>query len=388
MRIIDLRSDTVTRPTNEMRQAMLFAEVGDDVYGDDPTVIKLEELSAKTLQKEAALFVPSGTFGNQLALLTHCQPGNEIILDDACHIVQHEAGGSARLAGVQLRTFSSEFFAKPAKNNKVDKLENQDSQTKKSEKENRTIKNLKPFVATNTDITAIESRIRKINDIHYPKTGLICLENAHSNGCVLPLSYMDDVVLLAKKYDIPIHLDGARIFNAAEYLKKPVHEIAARADSVMFCLSKGLCSPIGSILAGSRDFIGQARKNRKIMGGGLRQAGILAAAGIISLQKMTKRLNQDHKNAKLMGKWLAKQPAIYVHQKNIHINMVFCDITLNYPITPAIFVNRLQQAGILVNPPEDPLSTEFRFVTHNDIKEADVRRFTAKVAEILSKDFW
>ncbi|MCL1989090.1 MAG: aminotransferase class I/II-fold pyridoxal phosphate-dependent enzyme [Firmicutes bacterium] len=373
MRIIDLRSDTVTRPTNEMRQAMSFAEVGDDVYGDDPTVIKLEELSATLLQKEAALFVPSGTFGNQLALLTHCQSGNEVILDDACHIVQHEAGGAARLAGVQLRTFSHELF---------------DKSNKSTEKENRIIKQLKLNSTENADIAAIESRIRKINDIHYPKTGLICLENAHSNGCVLPLSYMDDIVLLAKKYNIPIHLDGARIFNAAEYLKKPAYEIAARADSVMFCLSKGLCSPIGSVLVGKQDFIDLARKNRKIMGGGLRQVGMLAAAGIISLQKMTKRLNQDHKNAKLMGKWLAKQNGIQVNQKNIHINMVFCDIKLDYPITPDIFVNRLQQAGILINPPENPMSTEFRFVTHNDIKESDIKYFTSKVSEILTKDFW
>ena len=347
MRIIDLRSDTVTRPTEEMRQAMAQAEVGDDVYGDDPTIIQLEALTAQLLHKEAALFVPSGTFGNQVALLTHCRPGDEVILGDDCHIVQHEAGAAAVIAGVQLRTVETELGQIP--------------------------------------LNAIASRIRKEDNIHYPTTGLICLENTYSNGCVLPLAYMEDVAELARRYNVPIHLDGARLFNAAEYLQIEPHVIAATADSIMFCLSKGLCAPVGSMLVGSTEFITKARRNRKIMGGGMRQAGILAAAGIIALNKMRHRLGQDHKHARLMGKWLNQIEGISVNTKQIQANMVFCQIDIKPPLNPQIFANRLADAGILANPPENGL---MRFVTHNDVKEVDIRRAVDMVKEILTKDFW
>ena len=347
MRIIDLRSDTVTRPTEEMRQAMAKAEVGDDVYGDDPTVNQLEKLAAQILHKEAALFVPSGTFGNQVALLTHCNHGDEVILGDDSHIVQHEAGGAAVIAGVQLRAAENELGQIPLK--------------------------------------AIESRIRKADDIHYPRTGLISLENAHGNGCVLPLDYMEAVAEMARYYKIPVHLDGARIFNAAEYLKVEPHIIAATADSIMFCLSKGLCAPVGSMLVGSEVFIDKARKNRKMMGGGMRQAGILAAAGIIALEKMRHRLNQDHKNARLLGKWLGQIEGVSLCTKLIQANIVFCQMNLMPPLNPAAFIKRLEDAGILANAPDDNI---MRFVTHNDVKEVDIRRAVDVIKGILTRNYW
>lgn len=347
MKTIDLRSDTVTRPTDEMRKAMAQAEVGDDVYGDDPTVILLEELTAKILRKEAALFVPSGTFGNQVSVLTHTSPGNEVILSEDCHIVQHEAGAAAAISGVQLRCIPSEQGVIP--------------------------------------LEAIEARIRKAENLHYPRTALICLENALGNGRVLSLDYMKAVCEMAKRYNIPVHLDGARIFNAAEALKIEPHELAATADSIMFCLSKGLCAPVGSMLAGTAKFIASARKNRKIMGGGMRQVGVLAAAGIIALEKMPGRLSQDHKNARLLGKWLKQIEGVSLSAKDIEINMVFCKIEFASPLTPELFMSRLAEEGILANPPADGT---IRFVTHNDIKETDIRRVADVIKDILTKDFW
>ena len=343
---IDLRSDTVTQPTPDMRRAMADAVVGDDVYGDDPTIHRLEALAASLLHKEAALFVPSGTFGNQLALLAHCQRGDEVILDDDCHIVQHEAGASAVLAGVQLRT-----VACPEKGQ--------------------------------LPLAAIEARIRKSQDFHVPRTGLICLENAHSSGAVLPLAYSEAVTELARRYGLPVHLDGARLFNAAEYLRVAPHLLAAGADSVMVCLSKGLCAPVGSLLLGSADFIARARRLRKMLGGGMRQAGILAAAGIIALKDMRTRLGHDHRHARLLGKWLAQIPGASV--QDVHTNMVFCRLPFAPPLTPALFLQRLKAAKILANGPEDGL---MRFVTHHDVREADVRRAAEAIAAIVMRDFW
>jgi len=257
--MIDIRSDTVTKPTDAMRKAMAEAEVGDDVYGDDPTVKKLESLGAKMLGKEAALFVPSGTFGNQLALFTWCNRGTEVLLGEECHIIQHEAGAASIIAGVQTR----------------------------------------PLPAPDGVLTAsaLRGRLRK-QDLHMPQTSLICLENAHSLGRSVPLSAMDEARKIADEWKLPIHLDGARIFNAAAALGCDAGEIASMADSVMFCLSKGLCAPVGSLLAGKKQFIEKARHKRKIMGGGMRQAGILAAAGIIALEVQAKRLKEDHIRAK------------------------------------------------------------------------------------------
>jgi len=320
MDYIDLRSDTVTWPTEEMRNAMATARVGDDVYGDDTTVNDLEGLAAKLTGKEAALLVPSGTFGNQLALFTHCPRGSEIILGEESHIVQHEAGGAAVIAGVQLRTVATKHGA-----------------------------------LTRNDVA---SRIRG-DDIHYPPTSLVCMENAHSNGRVIQLSQMDEVFNVAASAGIPVHLDGARLFNAAAALGVPAAEIASRADSVMFCLSKGLCAPIGSMLAGSRSFIESARRKRKIMGGGMRQAGTIAAAGILALGPMRERLHEDHTHAKSLASGLSRIPGVTVDLDSVHIDMIYFSLT---PAPdPARFVAHMRSRGILVNPPE---AGQLRFVCH------------------------
>ena len=320
MQYFDFRSDTVTKPTDLMRQAMFEAEVGDDVYGDDPTVIKLEALSAKILGKEAALFVPSGTFGNQLAVLTHTKRGDEVLLGDACHIVMHEVGAAALISGVQLRQV--------------------------------------PTVNGSMSLKDVERMIRT-EDIHYPDTGLICIENAHSCGTVIKTSEMKAIYTLAKSKQIPVHLDGARLFNASHALGVEAHEIAQYADSVMFCLSKGLCAPIGSMLVGSKTFIDRARKNRKLMGGGLRQSGIVAAAGLVALEEMVDRLSEDHDLAKYLAEALNSIEGIHVMDHRLDINMVFCKIKLK--TSEEDFVDTLLKKGIKINGSEEG---EFRFVTN------------------------
>jgi threonine aldolase len=341
MKFIDLRSDTVTAPTQEMREAMYNAAVGDDVYGDDPTMKELEEYSASIVGKEAALFVPSGTFGNQLSLFTHCKRGNEVILGDDCHIVAHEVGASSVIAGVQLRTLQS----------------------------------------CNGELSPneIESKIRT-TDIHFPETGLICLENAHSNGRVIPLENMRMIFSIAKKHNLPVHLDGARLFNAAAHLKVNANEITKYCDSVMFCLSKGLCAPVGSILAGDKAFIDKARKGRKLMGGGLRQAGFLAAAGLVALKKMTLRLNEDHENAQYMGEELSKIPGIKVFQDDIHINMVYFDMSgIGYNENKLMC--KLSEKGIKINPPENGI---MRFVTNYWVTRDDIDFIIEALKEVLN----
>ncbi|HHX59215.1 MAG TPA: low-specificity L-threonine aldolase [Epulopiscium sp.] len=341
-RWIDLRSDTVTEQPNFMREAMFNAVVGDDVYGDDPTVATLETLAARMMGKEAALFVPSGTFGNQLALFTHCNQGDEVILGDASHIIAHEVGAASVIAGVQLRSIDSDTGV------------------------------LSPL--------DIEKRIRVGNDIHYPKTELICVENAHSSGHVIPLSNMKDIFELAKKYNLPIHLDGARIFNAAIALGVDAKEITQYCDSLMFCLSKGLCSPVGSILAGDKAFIDIARKKRKLMGGGLRQAGFLAAAGIVSLTQMVDRLHEDHDLAKLLASELSKFPEITVDLNNVHINMVFFkfnDPTMDITKLVTFFLDH----HIKINGAENG---DMRFVTHYWITKDDVYTVVALLKTFLN----
>jgi threonine aldolase len=342
MKYIDLRSDTVTVPTHEMREAMYRAEVGDDVFEDDPTVRELEEYAASISGKEASLFVPSGTFGNQLALFTHCNRGDEVILGDECHIVQHEVGAASVIAGVQLRT----------------------------------VKTDKGVI----DPDEVESKIRG-EDIHYPATGLIAMENAHSSGRVVPLSNMEAIYNLAQKYHIPVHLDGARLFNAAAYLEKDAKEITAFCDSVMFCLSKGLCAPVGSMLAGSREFIAKARKKRKLMGGGLRQAGFLAAAGLVALRKMRTRLVEDHENAVLLGHELAKIPGIKVGIEDIHINMVFFRIEKYPHDSESALIKGLLEKGIKAIPPENGL---MRFVTNHGVNREDIPYITSTLRSLLT----
>jgi threonine aldolase len=319
--MIDLRSDTVTAPTAAMREAMAGAEVGDDVYGDDPTVNRLEALGAELLGKEAAVFVPSGTFGNQLALFTWCRRGTEVLLGEECHIIQHEAAAASVIAAVQTRPV-------PA-----------------------------PDGVLGTD--ALRERLRK-GDLHAPASSLICLENAHSLGRAVPLSSMDAVRELAGQWNLPVHLDGARIFNAAAALGLEARDIAARADSVMCCLSKGLCAPVGSLLAGTADFVREARLRRKIMGGGMRQAGILAAAGILALTEQPRFLAEDHARARRLEAALGNIPGVSVIPGDI--NMVF----FRYP--PARepgraerITDHFRERRILINPPEGDL---FRLVTH------------------------
>ncbi|WP_410498098.1 low-specificity L-threonine aldolase [Chitinibacter sp. S2-10] len=340
MKVLDLRSDTVTQPTDEMRQTMVNAVVGDDVYGDDPTVIELEHAAAYMLGKEAALFVPSGTFGNQLAILTHCQRGDEVIVGDDSHIVWHEAGGAAVIGGVQLRTIES-----------VDGV---------------------------LSAEKINSKIRHGIDIHEPKTGLICLENAHSNGRVIPLAAMREVWQVAQDQNIPLHLDGARIFNAATHLQVDVRDIAQYCDSVMFCLSKGLAAPVGSMLAGSHDFIARARRLRKMLGGGLRQVGVLAAPGLIALKTMSLRLNEDHDNARELARQLAAIDGIEVDLDSVQINMVWFRFTRD--IDAAALTAAFATASIKVNPPENGW---MRLVTHWQIEANDLTRISAVLQQAL-----
>jgi len=334
--MIDIRSDTVTQPTESMRVAMANAVVGDDVYGDDPTINELEALGTELTGKEASLFVPSGTFGNQLALLTWCSRGSEVILGEESHIIQHEAGAAALIAGVQTRTV-------PAPEGR-----------------------LTP--------EAIEARVRG-TDIHFPSTSLICLENAHSSGRAVPLLDMAAIRELADRHHLPVHLDGARLFNAAAALGVSGAVIASYADSVMFCLSKGLCAPVGSLLAGSRIFIDKARRNRKIMGGGMRQAGILAAAGLIALRDMSNRLTEDHRRARILAEGLARIPGVILDPKTVEINMVFFKVLkASDPVIARQIINKLFQEGILANAPEGGI---FRFVTHYWLGDEDIKKIIA-----------
>ena len=344
MNYIDLRSDTVTWPTDEMREAMAKATVGDDVYGDDPTVRELELYAASLAGKEAALFVPSGTFGNQLALFTHCPRGSEVILDDQCHIVQHEAGASSVIAGVQLRTVDCE--------------------------------------GKSLNAARAEKKIRIGDDIHEPATSLICLENARSDGKVISLADMEGIRRVADRNQIPVHLDGARLFNAAESLGVQAKDITQYVDSVMFCLSKGLCAPVGSMLAGSRKFIDDARRKRKLMGGGLRQAGILAAAGLIALKEMRLRLDRDHENAKLLASRLSEIPGIIIDQADVQINMVFFGHERNPSIDSEAFVEFMKGKGILVNPCD--ANHRLRLVTHYWISRDHVDTIAKAIKEFYA----
>jgi len=327
--MIDFRSDTVTKPTLAMREAMASAMVGDDVYGDDPTVNELERLAAHITGKEAALFVPSGTMGNQIAIMTHTARGDEFILGRNSHIKNYEVGAAAVLSGVSYHLVDDD--------------------------------------AGMLNINEIKRGIRGI-DVHYPTTSLICMENAHGTGKVAPVSYMKEVYELAKEHSIFVHTDGARIFNAAVSLGVDVKELAQYTDSLMFCLSKGLASPIGSILVGTKDFIHQARRNRKMLGGGMRQVGILASAGIISLKEMTKRLVIDHEHAKYLAKELDQLEGFEVDQHHLDINMVFVksiydlDVLKEYLIQKDILLGGYKGAYM-------------RLVCHNDINKDDIDTF-------------
>jgi len=312
-----------------MRTAMQSAPVGDDVYEDDPTVCTLEALAAEKTGKQAALFTPSGTMANQLAIMAHTKRGDEVILSHSSHIVAHEVGGAAVLSNVSYRIV----------NNADD-------------------------IITAQDI----HHLVRADDIHYPDTGLVCVENALGNGRVIPIDKMREIYNTAKEYNLPVHLDGARLFNAATHLNVTARDITAYCDTVMFCLSKGLCAPVGSMLCGSVGFIKRARKLRKLLGGGMRQVGVLAAAGIISLNEMTARLHIDHENAMYLAHELDKFPFVETCVSDVHINMVFIRVT-KPDFDHAAFVQSLLEHGIKINPSEDG---EYRFVTHNDITRDDL----------------
>ena len=340
MEFIDLRSDTVTMPTTEMLDAMRNAKAGDDVYGDDPTVNLLEKRSAEILGKQDAVFVPSGTFGNQLAILTHTLRGDEVLIQEQNHVIMHEVGASAVIAGVQLRFLSG--------------------------------------TSGTIDIDELK-RLYRSEDIHHPRTGLICMENPHSNGNIVPLKNMQDVFDFAKSVKVPVHLDGARIFNAASAINISAKEIAGCADSVMVCFSKSLCAPIGSILAGKKEFIKKARKNRKLMGGGMRQAGYIAAPCLVSLEKMTARLVDDHNNAKYLAKLLEETNVFEVFNNRLDINMVFFKLKEKTGFR-LVFNEKLFKEYLLNNKIKisESYNYEFRFVTHYYITK-DKIDYTLKV---------
>lgn len=340
--MIDLRSDTVTNPTKEMRKAMANAVVGDDMMNEDPTVNELQRLSAKMLGKEAALFVPSGVFGNQLSIFTHCNRGDEIIISNDSHPVQHEAGAVAIISGANIRTVTNK-------------------------KQWFTWDEITPF-------------IRFEKDLHFPTTGLIWVQNSLSNGDVWPIEEMKKIYENALEYNIPVHLDGARIFNAATYFGIEAKEIAQYSDSVMFCLSKGLASPIGSMLVGTQEFIDKARLKRKIMGGAMRQVGILAAAGLISINNMVDRLADDHKNAKILAKAFAKYDDVFeVNLKTVRTNMFFLRLKISERES---FLKTLKKHEILTYPKEFGW---YRFVTHNDITDEKVQQIINKLPEIVNE---
>lgn len=337
---IDLRSDTVTVPTQKMRDMMYTAEVGDDVYGNDPTVNKLEELTASMFGKEAAIYVASGVMSNQLALFTHVQRGQEIILPDNCHVVQHEGGAAAYLCAAQLRCIQP--------------------------------------INGEMDLGVIEKSIRKDpEDIHQTSTALITYENADSDGQVRSIEYMAKVKALADKYGIPVHIDGARIFNAAHVLGVDVKELAPYFDTISICLSKGLCAPVGSVLVGSGEFIKKARRKRKILGGGMRQCGIIAAAGIVALEEMTDRLKDDHANAKYMAERLSEVGGITVFKDLVQINMVFFKLD-GYKLNSGELVEYMSKNDVIINGEDNGI---MRYVTHNYVDKNEID----KVVELMKK---
>ena len=341
--MIDLRSDTLTHPTQSMRDAMATAEVGDDVFQEDPTVQKLENLSAEKMGKEAALFVPSGCMGNLISLLSHCGRGDEILLGDRSHISLYEVGGVAALGGVHPR---------PLPNNNDGTI----------------------------SIDLLEKGIRH-SDIHCPPTRLICLENTHNfcQGSPITPEYMTEVREIANKFGLKIHLDGARIFNAAVALGVPVAKLTEKVDSVMFCLSKGLSAPVGSLVCGSSEFIVKARKARKMVGGGMRQVGHIAAAGLIAINEQVDRLQEDHDNAKFLASQLSNIDGIEVDVTRIKTNIIFFKLT---GINGEVLLNQLEQNQIKI------LMTDadvFRAVLHREVSKEQVQTVVKTFQSIMGK---
>ena len=343
MDIVDLRSDTVTRPSAAMRRAMSEAEVGDDVYGEDPTVNRLQERAAKIFGREAALFVPSGSMGNLIAIKVWTQPSNEVICEQRGHINQYELASMSAIAGCMPRTT-------PA-----------------------------PDGILTWDL--IEPLIRP-KTYYYSQTGLVSLENTHNmhGGTVYPPAVTEDVCQRAHAAGLRVHLDGARIFNAAVALGKTVADITRNCDSVMFCLSKGLGAPVGSMLVGSSEFIQKAHIARKLLGGGMRQVGVLAAAGLIALEESPKNLHRDHENAKFLADGLAKMKGISLDPTKVMTNIVIFDVRATGR-TAAEICSELGKKKILSGPTE---KYSIRMVTHCDVNLAGIENALAAIAEVLS----
>jgi threonine aldolase len=330
MRVVDLRSDTVTRPTPAMYRAMASAEVGDDVFGEDPTVNRLQELAAEVVGKEAALFVASGTMGNLVSQLSQCGRGDEIILGDKSHMFLFEQGGSASLGGIHPRALPN-------------------------------------MPDGSIPLEGIEAAIRPDN-VHFPITRMIAVENTHNRccGCALPLSYMKEIGDLARRHGLKVHLDGARLFNAAVALGVKARDLAADADSVNICLSKGLGAPVGSLVCGSREFIAKARRARKVVGGGMRQAGVLAAAGIVALTEMVDRLAEDHANARSLAEGLAEIKGISLNPETVKTDIVIFDLV---GIDAHTLAARLGEEGVRVLPIGP---TQIRAVTNYHVTADDI----------------
>src|ERR1051326_8322470 len=329
-RAIDLRSDTVTQPTPEMRRAMAEAEVADDVYGEDPTMNRLTERAAQMFEKEAAIFVPTGTMGNQVAIRCHTQHGQEVICEERAHIINLESATIGAFSVCQPRTIYAEDGV----------------------------------------ITWAQIKKKIAPPAYYrAQTGLVSLENTGSlaGGTIFPLEVSDEICDGAHELGLPVHLDGARIFNAAIAMKKTVAELARKFDSVMFCLSKGLCAPVGSMLVGSKAFIEKARVFRKAMGGGMRQAGVVAAAALIALEKMPARLQEDHDNARLLAEGLAETKGIKIDAKNVKTNILVFSIA-GSGMDTAEFSRKLAAQNVLAAGIDQE---QMRFVTHNDVSRED-----------------
>lgn len=343
--MIDLRSDTVTMPTDEMRKVMARAEVGDDVYGEDPTVNRLQDMAATMLGKRFALFVPSGTMANQLAIRAHTQPGQEIIVESKCHIVRYEQGAAGALAGVQLHWVIGERGVMTAEQ--------------------------------------VEAAIRP-KDPHSIPTGLICLENTHNagGGTIYPLSTIEKIRAIAVRHGIPMHLDGARLFNAVAATTLPPTAYAQHFESVSICLSKGLGAPVGSLLiSNDQSFIDRARRFRRMYGGAMRQAGILAAAGIFALERHVSRLKTDHEHAKKLARQLYQIPSIRIIPQHVETNIVIFDV-VDEPRTPAELVTAFKEQGLLINAIG---AYSFRAVTHLNVTEKQVDEAGAIVARVLAR---
>jgi threonine aldolase len=342
--IIDLRSDTVTLPTEEMLEAIRHAELGDDVFREDPTVNRLEQLSAEKMGKEAALLVTSGTQANLTSLMCNSNPGDLVILESESHIYWYEVGGISKIAGLLPWTVKSEFGA--------------------------------------LDPEDVEASIHA-NDIHFPKPSVVCIENTHNRhgGTIITPTQIRAISDVAQQHDLKLYMDGARVFNAAVALKIDVKEITEHVDNLMFCLSKGLCCPVGSLLVGTNDFIEKARKTRKLLGGGMRQAGVIAAPGIVALEKMVDRLEEDHRNARRLAEGISKIRGTRVDLSRVQTNIVFYDVG-DLGLSAEVFVSKLKENGVLAL---SLAEKTVRMVTHRGIESEHIEKAVGIIESVVDE---